>query len=138
VEHVSNDFGFWELFFSVFWFMLLVAWIWVIIAIIHDIFSDRSLNGGAKALWTIFVILVPWLGVLIYIFARGDSMNDRTHDRALDAQTRAHDPASFPAYALSSARPNVADELRGLAELHDSGVLTSDEYERAKTKVLAP
>ena len=89
---MSDDFGFWDVFFSVFWFMLLVAWIWVIIAIIHDIFSDRSLNGGAKALWTIFVVLIPWLGILVYIFARGDSMNDRGHQAALDNQTRPHRP----------------------------------------------
>ena len=54
--------------------------------------SSSDYLGGVKALWTIFVILVPWLGVLVYIFARGDSMNDRAHDRALDNRTRAHDP----------------------------------------------
>ena len=133
---MSNDFGFWDVFFSVFWFMLLVAWIWVIIAIIHDIFSDRSLNGGAKALWTIFVVLIPWLGILVYIFARGDSMNERGHQAP-----RQPDPCA-PTGQLArlcpgGRRPNVADELRGLAELHDSGVLTTAEYEQAKAKVLA-
>ena len=63
-------------------------------------------------------------------------MNERGYQAALDNQTRAHRQDSLPAYDLGSARPNMADELRGLAELHDSGVLTAAEYEQAKAKAL--
>ena len=128
---MDNDFGLWDVFVSMFWFMLLFAWIWMIIAILTDIFRDRTLNGGAKALWALFIVVIPWLGALVYIFARGDSMNERSHQAALDQQSRMRE------YVGATPSTNVADELRGLAELRDSGVLTPAEYEAAKAKVLA-
>jgi hypothetical protein len=128
---MDDDFGLWDVIVSMFWFMLLFAWIWMIIVILTDIFRDRTLNGGAKALWVLFIVLIPWLGALVYIFARGDSMNDRAHQAALDQQ------AQMRAYVGAPAAANVADELRGLAELRDSGVLTPAEYEAAKAKALA-
>jgi hypothetical protein len=128
---MDNDFGLWDVFVSMFWFMLLVAWIWMIIAILTDIFRDRTLNGGAKALWALFIVVIPWLGALVYIFARGDSMNERSHQAALDQQSRMRE------YAGATPSKNVADELKGLTELRDSGVLTPAEYEAAKAKVLA-
>ena len=85
---MDDDFGLWDVFVSMFWFMLLFAWIWMIIAILTDIFRDRTLNGGAKALWALFIVVIPWLGALVYIFARGDSMNDRNHQAALEQQAR--------------------------------------------------
>ena len=129
---MDNDFGLWDVFVSMFWFMLLFAWIWMIIAILTDIFRDRTLNGGAKALWALFIVVIPWLGALVYIFARGDSMNDRSHQAALDQQSRMREYVGTPPPST-----NVADELKGLAELRDSGVLTPAEYEAAKAKVLA-
>ena len=128
---MDNDFGLWDVFVSMFWFMLLFAWIWMIIAILTDIFRDRTLNGGAKALWALFIVVIPWLGALVYIFARGDSMNERSHQAALDQQSRMRE------YVGATPSTNVADELKGLAELRDSGVLTPAEYEAAKAKVLA-
>ena len=127
---MEDGFGLWDVIVSTFWFMLLFAWIWMIIAILSDIFRDRTLSGGSKALWTLFIVLIPWLGALVYIFARGDSMNERTHQAALDQQ------AQMRAYVGAPAS-NVSDELRGLAELRDSGVLTPAEYEAAKAKVLS-
>ena len=85
---MADDFGLWDVFVSMFWFMLLFAWIWMIIAILTDIFRDRTLNGGAKALWALFIVVIPWLGALVYIFARGDSMNERNHQAALDQQAQ--------------------------------------------------
>ncbi len=128
---MSDGFGLWDVFVSMFWFMLLFAWIWLIIAILSDIFRDRTLSGGAKAMWALFIVIIPWLGALIYIFARGDSMNERNHQAALDQQ------AQMRAYVGAPDATSVADELRGLAELRDSGVLTPAEYEAAKAKVLA-
>jgi hypothetical protein len=127
---MSDGFGLWDVFVSMFWFMLLFAWIWLIIAILSDIFRDRTLSGAAKAMWALFIVIIPWLGALIYIFARGDSMNERSHQAALDQQ------AQMRAYVGTPA-PSTADELRGLAELRDSGVLTAAEYEAAKAKALA-
>ena len=88
INPCHDDFGLWDVFVSMFWFMLLFAWIWMIIAILTDIFRDRTLSGGAKALWALFILLIPWLGALVYIFARGDSMNERNHQAALDQQAQ--------------------------------------------------
>jgi hypothetical protein len=128
---MDDGFGLWDVFVSMLWFGLLVAWIWVIIAILGDIFRDHDLSGGKKALWTAFIVLIPWLGALCYVFARGDSMNKRAQQAAVDQQAKMRE------YAGAAAAPNVAEELRGLAELRDSGVLTPAEYETAKAKVLA-
>lgn len=128
---MDDGFGLWDVLVSMLWFGLLMTWIWMIIVILGDIFRDHELSGGRKALWTAFIVLIPWLGALCYIFARGDSMTKRSHQAALDQQARMRE------YAGASAAPNVADELRKLTELRDSGSLTPAEYEAAKAKVLA-
>ncbi len=129
---MDDGFGLWDVFVSMFWFMLLFAWIWMIIAIFGDIFRDRELGGGAKALWTFFIIIVPWLGALVYLIVRGKSMNDRSAEIA-----KANDQ-NMRAYVRDAAgTPSTADELRKLVQLRDDGVLTPDDYEQAKAKVLA-
>ena len=127
---MSDDFSLWDVIVSMFWFMLLVAWIWMIIAIMSDIFRDRELSGMAKALWTLFIVLVPWLGALVYIFARGDSMNMRSQQLMRDRQ------ASMLNLQGGAGGSGVSEELRALAELRDSGAITVAEYEQAKAKVL--
>ncbi len=129
---MEDGFGLWDVFVSMIWFMLLFAWIWMIIAIFGDIFRDRELGGGAKALWTFFIIIVPWLGALVYLIVRGKSMNDRSAEIA-----KANDQ-NMRAYVRDAAgTPSTADELRKLVQLRDDGVLTPDDYEQAKAKVLA-
>jgi hypothetical protein len=128
---MSDDFGLWDVIVSMFWFMLLMSWIWMIIAILGDIFRDRELGGAAKAMWTLFIVLIPWLGALIYIFARGDSMNERSRQAVLANQE------SMRAYVQDAAgTTNVSDELRELATMRDSGAISVTEYEQAKAKVL--
>jgi Short C-terminal domain/Phospholipase_D-nuclease N-terminal len=129
-----DDFGLWDVFVSLFWFMLLVAWFSLLFRIIADIFRDDSLGGGGKALWSILIILLPWLGVLIYLIARGGSMNERAikDAQAADARMRAYVQEA----AGTGGGSSVASELRELAGLRDSGVLSPEEYEQAKTKVL--
>ena len=126
---MSDDFGFWDVIVSIFWFTILLAWISLLIHILADIFRDDSLSGGKKALWTIFIVLIPWLGALVYIIARGDSMNQRSREAAM-ARMAIYESQRAPA-------PQVSDELQRLAELRDSGVLSPTEYEQAKAKVLA-
>jgi len=127
-----DDFGLFDVFLSMFWFMLLIAWIWLIISIFGDIFRDRELGGGAKALWTLFLIFVPWLGAIIYLVVRGNSMNQRTLEAA-----QARD-ASMRAYVQQAAgTSSTADELRQLGELRAAGTISDEDYERAKAKVLA-
>jgi hypothetical protein len=128
---MSDDFGLWDVIVSMFWFMFLFAWIWMLITILGDIFRSRDLGGGAKAAWTFFIIVIPWLGALCYIFARGNSMHDR-QQQAVVAQQE-----SMRAYVQDVAgTKSVAEELKGLTELRDSGVLTAEEYDAAKAKVL--
>ena len=129
---MSDDFGLWDVFLSMFWFMLLFAWISLIIHIFGDLFRDRSLSGGAKALWSLLLIFLPWLGALIYLIARGNSMNERAQ-KAAEAQEE-----SLRSYVQSAAgTASPADELRKLAGLRDEGVITPAEYEAAKAKALA-
>jgi hypothetical protein len=117
---------------SIFWFMLLVAWFWLMITVISDVFRDRALSGWAKALWCIFVIVLPWLGVLVYLIARGRSMNERAVQQAQDNEQ------AFRHYVREAATggPSVADELAKLADLRDRGVLSPADYESAKNQVL--
>ena len=129
---MSNDFGLGDVIVSMFWFMLLVVWIWMIIAIFGDIFRDHELGGGAKALWTLFIIIIPWLGALVYLIVRGRSMNER----ALQA-AKANDE-HMRAYVRDAAgSTSTADELRKLNELRAAGVLSQEDYEKAKAKTLA-
>jgi len=129
-----DDFSLWDMFISLFWFMLLVAWISLLFRVIADVFRDDSLGGGGKALWTLFIVLVPWLGVLVYLIARGSSMNERSlrHAQAADARMRA-----YVQDAAGTGGSNVSSELRELAGLRDAGTISPAEYEQAKAKVLA-
>ena len=123
----------WEVMLSIFWFMLLVAWFWVLIAILTDVFRDEELSGWGKAGWCLFVILLPWLGVLCYLLARGKSMGERS------MKVAAQNEREFRAYVQQAAGSGsgVADELGRLAELHQQGALSTEDYELAKRKVLA-
>lgn len=129
---MSDGFGLWDVIVSMFWFMLLLAWIWLIIAIFSDIFRDHELSGWAKALWTLFLIFVPWLGAIVYLIVRGGSMSERS---AKAAQAR---DADVPAYVQDAAgKPSTADELRKLVALRDEGAISAADYEQAQAKVLA-
>ena len=111
---------------------LWVLWIWVLIYVFIDIFRSRDLSGWAKALWFIFVLFIPLIGVLVYLIARGDKM----HERAVQqAQAQEQDFRRYVQDAASQGTP--ADQLTKLAELRDRGVITAEEFEREKAKVLA-
>jgi hypothetical protein len=131
-----EDFGLWDVIVSMFWFMLLMTWIWMMIVILGDIFRDRELGGGAKAMWAAFLVLLPWLGALCYIFARGNSMNERSRQARLDQEANMRALVQESVGARGAGGVSMSDELRELAKLRDSGVITEAEYEQAKTKVL--
>ena len=121
---------------SIFWTMLeffvFFLWIWLLIVIFSDIFRSHDMGGVAKALWVLFVIILPYLGVLIYLIARGGSM----HERAV-AQAQRQQKA-FDSYVRETAggSSNV-DELAKLADLKDKGVLSDAEFEAQKAKLLS-
>jgi len=119
-------------FWTIFEIFLWVIWIWILIYVFIDIFRSRDLSGWAKALWFIFVLFIPLIGVLVYLIARGGSM----HDRAVqDAQQQDQEVRRYIQQA--AGEPNSADQLAKLADLRDRGVITADEFEREKAKVLA-
>jgi len=119
-------------FWTIFEIFIWVLWIWVLIYVFIDIFRSRDLSGWAKALWFIFVLLIPLIGVLVYLIARGGKM----HERAV--QEAQQQDREFRAYVQDAAgSTNTADQLAKLADLRDRGVITPEEFEREKAKVLA-
>ena len=111
---------------------LWVIWIWILICIFIDIFRSTDLSGWAKALWFIFVLFIPLIGVLVYLIARGSSMHERA---AREAQQQ---DQAFRSYVQDAAGSgSTADQLAKLADLRDRGVITPEEFERQKAKVLA-
>jgi hypothetical protein len=124
----------WDVMVSIFWFFVLFAWIWLLIAILGDIFRDHELSGWGKAGWTLFLIVLPWLGALIYLIVRGKSMNERARAQAQRHEERAR---QYIQETVASSSVSTADELTKLADLHDRGTISDEDYEKAKTKVLA-
>ncbi|WP_300605717.1 SHOCT domain-containing protein [Trebonia sp.] len=122
---------------SVFWSIvevfLWVLWFWILITVIIDLFRSPDMSGWTKALWFLFVLFIPLIGVLCYLIVRGPSM----HERARAAQRRQDE--EFRSYVQEAAGPqSAADEITKLAGLRDHGVITNEEFEREKSKILAP
>src|SRR5215475_4652391 len=129
----AAQFGTGQVFLSMLWFFLFFIWIWLLIVVFSDIFRSRDLGGWGKALWTIFVIVLPYLGVFVYLIARGGKMGEHAA-----ASVQAQDAATRD-YIRSVASPNghgSADEIARLADLRDKGVISETEFEQAKAKAL--
>jgi Phospholipase_D-nuclease N-terminal/Short C-terminal domain len=122
-----------DVFFTMMWFFLWVLWLFLLFRVILDIFRSRDLGGWGKAGWLVLVMVLPFLGVLVYLIARGHKMADRDA-----AQAQAQDEA-FRAYVADAAQENsgTADQLTKLADLHDHGVISDADFERGKDKVLS-
>jgi Short C-terminal domain/Phospholipase_D-nuclease N-terminal len=124
---------FWEVVASIFWFMILFAWIALLFRIFGDLFGDHELSGWGKALWTVFLIFFPWLGSLVYLIARGRAMNERALAKAQRNQE------AFSQYVRQTAgagTTSTADELAKLADLRDRGTISDEEFQHAKAKLL--
>jgi Short C-terminal domain/Phospholipase_D-nuclease N-terminal len=122
-----------NVFWTMFEFFLWIIWIWILIWIFIDIFRSRDLSGWAKAGWFLFVLFIPLIGVLVYLIARGSSM----HERAVqDAQQQDKEFRQYVQQAAASSPPSTADQLAKLADLRDRGVISAEEFEREKAKVL--
>jgi uncharacterized membrane protein YccC len=121
-----------QVFLSMLYFFLFVIWIWIAIMVVVDLFRSRDLGGFAKALWFLFVIIVPYLGVFIYLIARGGKMHER---QAADAVAQ---KAAFDDYVRQTAgSSDVASQLTQLADLRDKGVISAEEFDAQKAKLLA-
>jgi type VI protein secretion system component VasK len=121
-----------DLFFTMLWFFLFVAWIWVLISVYADIFRSDDLSGWGKAFWVLFALVLPALGVLVYLIVRGSKMQERAVTRATEAEQAAQTYIREVA-----AAPSTADELAKLAQLREQGVLSPEEFEAQKAKLIA-
>ncbi len=121
---------------NIFWtmleFFLFFLWIWLLIIIFSDIFRSHDMGGFAKAIWVLFVVILPFLGVLIYLIARGGSMHERAEQSAQRQQKAFDDYVKETAGGSSSV-----DELAKLADLKSKGVITDAEFEAQKAKLLS-
>jgi ABC-type multidrug transport system fused ATPase/permease subunit len=123
-----------DAFLTILYFFLFFVWIWLAIMVFFDIFRSHDMSGWVKALWVIFIIILPFLGVLLYLIFRGGSMHERS------AQQAALQQKHFDAYVRQAAGTQGADtatQLQKLADLKNQGILTEDEFQSEKTKLLA-
>ncbi|WP_411080248.1 SHOCT domain-containing protein [Streptomyces sp. cmx-18-6] len=133
-----DDYPLLNLFLTMLYLFLWVMWFFLLFKVVTDLFRDHSLNGWAKAGWLVLVILLPYLGVLVYLIVRGRSMQERDAKLAKDSE------AAFRSYVReaagsegSSGGTSHVSDLAKLAELQDRGAINAEEYERAKAKLLA-
>jgi hypothetical protein len=114
-------------------FFLLIIWLWLLIVVFSDIFRSHDLGGGAKMLWVLFVIILPFLGIFVYLIARGGKMHERAATQAAKQQE------AFDAYVKQAAAAgnDSTEQLAKLANLKEQGVITEAEFESQKAKILA-
>jgi uncharacterized membrane protein YcjF (UPF0283 family) len=120
-----------DIFLTMLWFFLWILWIFLVVRILMDVFASKDMNGWAKAGWAILIILLPLLGVLLYVIVRGKSMQER-QQQEIYAQDQA-----FRSSVKDAAGTSPAAELSKFAELHDRGVISDSEFEREKDKILS-
>ena len=129
----AAEFGTGQVLLSMLYFFLFFIWIWLLISVFADIFRSHDLSGWGKAAWSIFVIVLPYLGVFVYLIARGGEMTERSMEQA-----RRRDE-SFRGYVRDAAgtAPSEADQLSRLASLRAEGVIDDAEFQRMKAKIVA-
>ena len=114
-------------------FFLFFAWIMCLFWIFGDIFRSRDLGGGAKTFWVIFVILIPWLGILVYLIARGKGM----HERQLEQMKEVQKAQAEYIKSVAGSGPSPAEQIASAKQLLDSGTISQQEFDSLKAKALA-
>ena len=130
---LATEWGTGQVLWSMIWFFLFFIWIWILITVFADIFRSHDLGGFAKALWVIFVIVVPYLGVFIYLIARGHKM----HEHAEEAAAAQNAAAQQYIRQAAGTAASPADELARLADLKERGVISDAEFQQLKAKALS-
>ncbi len=130
---LASQFGTGQVFWSLLWFFLWIIWFWMLIVVFTDIFRSSDLSGWAKALWTIGVVILPYLGVLVYLIARGHKMSEHAaqQNQAQEAQMRQY------VQSVAGSSSSAADEISRLHDLQTKGAITPEEFQQAKAKLLA-
>jgi hypothetical protein len=124
------DFPFLEFLWAMIVFFAWIAWIWIAITCFIDIFRRRDIGGWHKAAWVVFIIVIPFLGVLVYLIAQHDGMRERSVKQAQEQQ------AAFDKYVKDTAGGSAA-EIAKAKELLDAGTITQEEFEAIKARALA-
>jgi hypothetical protein len=128
----AADYPFLEVLWTMLIFFLWVMWFWLLIVIIGDVFRRRDISGGKKTIWLIFILFVPFIGVLAYVLANSDSMAERNMERAR------RDRAQFDDYVRETAGSGgAAAEIDRAKQLLDSGAITQAEFDAIKAKAIA-
>jgi hypothetical protein len=127
---MAADYPFLDVLWSMIIFFFWVIWIWIVITVLIDIFRRDDIGGGSKALWVIFVVILPWLGVLVYLISQHDAMRERNLRQAREQRQQ------FDSYVREAAGGS-ADEIVKAKQLLDSGAIDQAEFERLKAKALA-
>jgi uncharacterized membrane protein YcjF (UPF0283 family) len=129
---VASSYPFLDIFWTILIFMAWVVWIWIAITVLIDLFRRHDMSGWGKALWVIFVIIAPFLGVLIYLIAYHDSMAERSQKQAQASQQQ------FDSYVRQAAGTGGATgEIERAKKLLDDGTITQTEFDALKTKALS-
>jgi hypothetical protein len=123
-----------DAFLTMLYFFLFIIWIWLLIMVFIDIFRSHDISGWVKALWLIFIIVLPFLGVFVYLVARGGKMHERAAEQAAQQQ-KAFD--QYVRQAAGTPGATTADQISKLADLKSQGVITDAEFEAEKSKILA-
>jgi len=127
---MAADYPFLDVFWSMLIFFCWVIWIWVVITVLIDVFRRDDISGWIKAIWVIFVVILPWLGVLIYLIVEHKGMQERSVRQAQEQKQ------AFDSYVRDAAGGS-AGEIAKAKELLDSGAITQAEFDQLKAKALA-
>ena len=131
---LAAEFGTGQVLWSIFWFFLFFMWIWLVITIFADIIRNHEMGGWAKALWVVFVIFLPLLGVLVYLIVNGSKMTERQISQAAKMEKAQR---QYIQDVAGSSGGSTADELEKLKGRRDQGVLTEEEFNAQKATLLA-
>jgi Phospholipase_D-nuclease N-terminal len=127
-----TDYPLLEIFWTILIFFGFVVWIWILFTVFADIFRRRDIGGWAKAAWIVFVVILPWLGVLVYLIVEHKGMNERAAKQQQDVQTE------FDQYVKSVAgKSDPTDQIAKGSELLQKGAISQTEFEEMKRKALA-
>jgi hypothetical protein len=122
---------------TIIWIFLWVAWLVLLFHVFIDIFRSKDMGGWAKGLWSIFIILLPFLGVFVYVIARGAGMGQRDLEQATAREQQFQAYVRETAAGAGGGAASTADELAKMADLRDKGVISAEEFESAKAKILS-
>jgi hypothetical protein len=129
---IASEWGSGQVFWSLLWFFMFFIWIWLLITVFADIFRSHDMGGFAKTIWVLFVIIVPYLGVFVYLIARGHKM----HEHAVEAAQAQNAAARAYIQEAAGTSGSPAEELSRLADLKAQGVISEEEFQKLKAKAV--